>query len=161
MLTWKKCPFLHFNTVLLSRHAFFKNGMQCSKLQSLSHKILNFVLKKQGIDRLFPLVNAMKESDYIVYRYFIYRGSYMSAHVLLNLLNELGEKIRCEALPSILSVFSNEFNKFNNTGARMQDSNYHMTLNRIFFANSASKHRGFAIRKRDFFMEVLRRHLHL
>ena len=29
------------------------------------------------------------------------RGSYMSAHVLANLLNELGEKIRCEALPSI------------------------------------------------------------
>ena len=32
----------------------------------------------------------------------------MSAHVLLNLLNELGKKIRCEALPSILLVFSNE-----------------------------------------------------
>ena len=29
----------------------------------------------------------------------------MSAHVLLNLLKELGEKIRCKALPSILSVF--------------------------------------------------------
>ena len=27
----------------------------------------------------------------------------MSAHVLLNLLNELGKMIRCEALPSILS----------------------------------------------------------
>ena len=35
----------------------------------------------------------------------------MSAHVLLNLLNELWKKIR--------SVFPNEFNKFNNTGARM------------------------------------------
>ena len=31
----------------------------------------------------------------------------MSAHVLLNLLNELGEKIRCEALSSILLVFPN------------------------------------------------------
>ena len=51
----------------------------------------------------------------------------MSAHVLLNLLNELGKKIRCEALPSILSGFPNEFNKFNNTGARMQDSIYHCT----------------------------------
>ena len=39
----------------------------------------------------------------------------MSAHVLLNLLNKLGEKIRCEALPSILSIFPSEFNKFNNT----------------------------------------------
>ena len=34
----------------------------------------------------------------------------MSAHVLLNLLNELGKRIRWEALPSILSVFPNEFN---------------------------------------------------
>ena len=52
----------------------------------------------------------------------------MSAHVLSNLLNKLEEKIRCEAVPSILSISSNEFNKFNNTGARMQDSIYHMTL---------------------------------
>ena len=56
------------------------------------------------------------------------RGSYTSAHVLLNLLDELGLKIRCEALPSILSVFPNEFNKFNNTGARMQHSISRMTL---------------------------------
>ena len=34
----------------------------------------------------------------------------MSAPVLLNLLNEFGEKIRCEVLPSILSDFPNEFN---------------------------------------------------
>ena len=79
----------------------------------------------------------------------------MSAHVLLNLLNGLGEKIRCEALLSILSVFPNEFNKFNNTGARMQDSIYHMRLNRILLANPASKHRGFAIRKHDVFMDVI------
>ena len=39
----------------------------------------------------------------------------MSSHVLLNLLNELGNKIRCMAVLSILSVFPNEFNKFNNT----------------------------------------------
>ena len=52
----------------------------------------------------------------------------MSAHILLNLLNELQENIRYEALPSILSISSNEFNKFNNTGTRMQDSIYHMTL---------------------------------
>ena len=46
----------------------------------------------------------------------------MSAHVLLNLLNQLGKKIRCEALSSFLLVFPNEFNKFNNTGARVQVS---------------------------------------
>ena len=53
----------------------------------------------------------------------------MCDRVLLNLLNELRKKIRCEALSSILSVFPNEFNKFSNTGTRMQDSIYHMTLN--------------------------------
>ena len=37
----------------------------------------------------------------------------MSAHELLNLLNELGKNM------SILSVFPNEFNKYNNTRARM------------------------------------------
>ena len=46
----------------------------------------------------------------------------MSAHVLLNLLNKSGGKKRCDALPSILSIFPNDFNKFNNTGARMQDT---------------------------------------
>ena len=52
----------------------------------------------------------------------------MSAYVLLNLLNELGKRDKMRGLPSILSLFRNEFNKFNNTGARMLDSNYHMTL---------------------------------
>ena len=43
----------------------------------------------------------------------IYRGSYMSAHVLLILLNELGKRDKMRGLPSILSLFRNEFNKFN------------------------------------------------
>ena len=50
----------------------------------------------------------------------------MSAHVLLNLLNELGKRDKMRGLPSILSLFRNEFNKFNNTRARMFDSIYHM-----------------------------------
>ena len=58
----------------------------------------------------------------------INRGSYMSAHVLLNLLNELGKRDKMRGLRSILSLFRNEFNKFNNTRARMLDSIYHMTL---------------------------------
>ena len=58
----------------------------------------------------------------------VYRGSYMSAHVLLNFLNELRKRDKMRGLPSILSLFRNEFNKFNNTGARMLDSIYHMTL---------------------------------
>ena len=51
----------------------------------------------------------------------------MSAHVLLNLLNELGKKDKMRGLPSILSLFRNEFNKFNNTRAHMLDSIYHIT----------------------------------
>ena len=51
----------------------------------------------------------------------------MSAQVLLNLLNELGKRDKMRGLPSILSLFCNEFNKFNNTRARMLDSIYHMT----------------------------------
>ena len=51
----------------------------------------------------------------------------MSAHVLLNLLKELGIIDKMRGLPSILSLFCNEFNKFNNTRARMLDSIYHMT----------------------------------
>ena len=52
----------------------------------------------------------------------------MTARVLLTLLNELGKSDQMRGLPSILSPFRNEFNKFNNTGARMLDSIYHMTL---------------------------------
>ena len=58
----------------------------------------------------------------------IYRGSYMSAHVLLNLSNKLRKSHKMRGLPSILSLFLNEFNKFNKTRARMLDSIYHMTL---------------------------------
>ena len=52
----------------------------------------------------------------------------MSANVLLNLLNELGKRDKMQGLPSILTLFRNEFNKFEKTGARILDSIYHMTL---------------------------------
>ena len=73
----------------------------------------------------------------------------MSAHELLNLINELGKKIRCNALPIILSVFPNEFNKFNNTGGRMQDSVHGMTLKSHLLANFAPKRCDYGFRKRD------------
>ena len=53
----------------------------------------------------------------------------MSAHVLLNLLSELGKSDKMRGLQSISSLFCNKFNKFSITGARMLDSIYHMTLN--------------------------------
>ena len=51
----------------------------------------------------------------------------MSARVLLNFSNKLGKSDKMRGLPSILSLFRNEFDKFNNTIARMLDSIYHMT----------------------------------
>ena len=58
----------------------------------------------------------------------------MSSQVYLNLLNELGKQIRCEALSSILSVFPNEIHQFNKTGARVQDYIYLMTLKSHFIS---------------------------
>ena len=48
----------------------------------------------------------------------------MSAHVLLNLLNQLR---KCEACRAFY-LFGNKFNKLNNTRAQMLDSVYHMAL---------------------------------
>ena len=42
---------------------------------------------------------------------FLNIGSYMSAHVLLNLLNELRKRDKMRGLLNILSLFRNEFNK--------------------------------------------------
>ena len=52
----------------------------------------------------------------------------MSAHVLFNLLIELGKGDKLRGLPSILFLFRNKFDIFNNTRARMLDSIYHVTL---------------------------------
>ena len=52
----------------------------------------------------------------------------MSTHVALNFLNELGKRDKMRGLLSIFLFFCNEFNKFNNTVARMLDSINHMTL---------------------------------
>ena len=52
----------------------------------------------------------------------INRGYYMSARVLLYLLNEFGKDIKMPSFSSILSLFRNEFNKFNDTRERMLDS---------------------------------------
>ena len=57
----------------------------------------------------------------------------MSGHVLLNLLNELGKRDKMQGLPSILSPFRNKFNKLNNTGALMLDSNTNTTLKFCLF----------------------------
>ena len=38
--------------------------------------------------------------------YMLHRGSYMSAHVLLNLLNELGKRDKCEACRAFYLFFA-------------------------------------------------------
>ena len=48
-----------------------------------------------------------------IYYVNMYRGVYLSAHVLFNLLNELGKRDKMRGLTSILSLFSNEFDKSN------------------------------------------------
>ena len=55
--------------------------------------------------------------NHLLYHQLIYRGSYMSAHVLLNLLNQLGKRDKMRDLSSILSLFCNKLNKFNNARA--------------------------------------------
>ena len=47
---------------------------------------------------------------------------------LLILLNELRKRHKMRGLPSILSIFGEEFNEFNNKRAQMFDFIYHMTL---------------------------------
>ena len=60
----------------------------------------------------------------------------MNTQRFIEFIKELRKRDKMLGLPSILFLFRNKFNKFNNTGARMLDSKYHMTLeilkNRIF-----------------------------
>ena len=74
--------------------------------------------------------NQLKQKNmvYDISQNSVHRGSYMSALVLLNLLNEFGKRDQMRGLPTFLSLFRNEFNQLNNTKTRMIDSIYHMTL---------------------------------
>ena len=78
----------------------------------------------------------------------------MSSHVLLNLLNELGKRDKMRGLLSILSLFRNEFNKFNNTRERMLDSIYHMTLRLLCNLISAVKTLSFCHYVRNVVMDI-------
>ena len=69
-----------------------------------------------------------KINNFTFTRKKVHRGSYRSTHVLLNLLNELRKSNKMRDLHIILLLFRKELNKFNNPGAGMLDSIYHMTL---------------------------------
>ena len=63
----------------------------------------------------------------------------MTAHVFMTSLDKKGKRVRCEDMPSILSLFLNKFYKFNNTKAKMHDSLYHMTLKLYLICNFHTK----------------------
>ena len=88
---------------------------------------VSFVFSDDYSNENFREMNALRVDTPGEQVRMLLRGSYMSAYVLLNLLNKLGKRDNMRGLPSILSLFRNEFNKFNNTRARMLDSIYHMT----------------------------------
>ena len=79
----------------------------------------------------------------------------MSVHVLLFLLNRLGKRDEMRGLPSILSLFRNKFNKFNNTGPRMLDSIYHMTLEILKNCIFGVKTSRFSLILRNIVMNVI------
>ena len=81
----------------------------------------------------------------VVHLQCVNRGSHMSAHVLFNLLNELRKRDKMQGLASILSLFRNEFDKLNNTWARMLDSIYHIILKSIKKYNFGMKLSRFVI----------------
>ena len=92
-------------------------------------QMIDWYLKQTETIKCSLIFNACHTNDWLISKpdwnnqmfdwYLIHRGSYMSAHVLLNLINELGKRDKMWSLPSILSLFRNEFDKFNNTRARM------------------------------------------
>ena len=58
------------------------------------------MFKPAGIFLLtVPSVASFMDLVFVIYvsRLSLYRGFYMSAHVLLNLFNELGKRDKCEA----------------------------------------------------------------
>ena len=75
----------------------------------------------------------------------------MSAHILLNLSNELRKRDKMRGLPSILSLFRNEFYKFNTKIARIP-CDIKITLNLI----SAAKTLYFCHYVRNVVMDVIK-----
>ena len=91
-------------------------------LQSLN-KAFDLFIEFKFCESDFYFLNRSKNCMVATYNFgSVYRGSYMSARFI-----ELRKRYKMRGLPSILSLLRNEFNKFNNIGARMLGSIYHMT----------------------------------
>ena len=89
----------NFEEILISMHKFHR---------SVSHSVSSNMYKYNKVH--------------------VNRGFYMSVLVLLNLSKELRNRDKMRDLPSIFSLFRDEFNNFNNTGARISDSIYHIKI---------------------------------
>ena len=62
----------------------------------------------------FPVSAAIQHSMNIL-KIWTHKGAYMTN--ITEFIHKLRKKIKCDTLPSILSLFLNKFNKFNNVGA--------------------------------------------
>ena len=65
------------------------------------------------VNKESPVNNPVCSSVLNHMTFCINRGSYMSVHVLLNLLNSLRKRNKMLGKPRILSLFRNELNIFN------------------------------------------------
>ena len=65
------------------------------------------VFRKVNLLSIADLLGKKKLMSHLfgIFKIWMHRGSYMSAHVLLNLLNELRKRDKMLGLPSILSLF--------------------------------------------------------
>ena len=79
----------------------------------------------------------------------------MSANVLLTLLNEFEKGDKMRDLPSVLSLFRNEFNKFIKTRVRMLDSIYLMTLKILTNCTFGLKKSRFSLILRNVITDVI------
>ena len=68
------------------------NGKQCQP-------IIDFW---SGLVRVFTVLSSQSAVLFC----YVYRGSYMSAHVLLNFLNELGKRDKIRGLPAFCLFFA-------------------------------------------------------
>ena len=73
------------------------------------------------------------------------RGSYTSAHVLLNLLTSWGKEIKYEACWAFYLILATCLKKFNYTRTQMLDSIYHMTLRLLRNLISVVKRYNFVV----------------
>ena len=106
---------------------------------SLGAKVILLVLSWGGSNICVFQVSSLKKTRYgqSALSFYFTGIFYIDIEDLTQLLmyywiKPAWGKIRLQALPGSLSVFPNEFNKFNNTGARMQYSIYHTTLKSNF-----------------------------